>query len=99
MSVLAVGVSHRSSPVALLERVALDDGRRVKAMAEMVNSSAVDEVMMVSTCNRTEVYADVGKFHPAVATITELLSWHTGVAMSELTEHLYVHYEERAVQH
>ncbi|RNL84428.1 glutamyl-tRNA reductase [Halostreptopolyspora alba] len=99
MSVLAVGVSHRSSPVALLERVALDDDARRKAMSQMANSSAVNEVMMVSTCNRTEIYADVDKFHPAVTAVTELLSWHTGVALSELSDHLYVHYEERAIQH
>lgn len=99
MSVLAVGVSHRSSPVALLERVALDDDARRKAMSQMANSSAINEVMMVSTCNRTEVYADVDKFHPAVTAVTELLSWHTGVTLNELSDHCYVHYEERAVQH
>lgn len=99
MSVLAVGVSHRSSPVALLERVALDDDTRRKAMSEMANSSAVNEVMMVSTCNRTEIYADVDKFHAALTTVTELLSWHTGVPLGELSQHLYVHYDERAVQH
>ncbi|WP_046471797.1 glutamyl-tRNA reductase [Allosalinactinospora lopnorensis] len=99
MSVLAVGLSHRSSPVALLERVALSDEARLKAMSEMANASSVNEVMMVSTCNRTEIYADVDKFHPGVAAVTELFSWHTGVALSEFSQHLYVHYEERAVQH
>lgn len=99
MSVLAVGLSHRSSPVALLERVALDGQTRTKLVAEMVGSDSVNEVMVVSTCNRTEVYADVESFHGGVAAITELLSWHTGVALGELSEHLYVHYEDRAVQH
>ncbi|MGI5119902.1 glutamyl-tRNA reductase [Marinactinospora thermotolerans] len=99
MSVLAVGLSHRSSPVALLERVALSGESRLKVMSEMVGTSAVNEVMIVATCNRMEVYADVDKFHPGVTAISELLSWHTGVSMGELTEHLYVHYEERAVQH
>ncbi|MFC3998432.1 glutamyl-tRNA reductase [Nocardiopsis sediminis] len=99
MSVLAVGLSHRSSPVALLERVALDGPTRLEVMSEMVQAPSVNEVLMVSTCNRTEVYADVDKFHPAVAAITELLSWRTGVPLSELSQHAYVHYEERAVQH
>ncbi|MDA2806996.1 glutamyl-tRNA reductase [Nocardiopsis suaedae] len=99
MSVLAVGLSHRSSPVALLERAALSGEERLKLMSEMAASPAVDEVLMVSTCNRTEVYAEVDRFHPALNTITSLLSERTGVSMGELTEHAYVHYEERAVQH
>ncbi|MFD3687792.1 glutamyl-tRNA reductase [Nocardiopsis sp. NPDC058631] len=99
MSVLAVGLSHRSSPVALLERVALNGETRTKAIGEMVGSDTVNEVMVVSTCNRTEVYADVEAFHGGVAAITELLSWHSGVPLGELSEHLYVHYEDRAVQH
>ncbi|MBB6173914.1 glutamyl-tRNA reductase [Nocardiopsis mwathae] len=85
--------------MALLERAALDGQTRLKVMAEMANAAAVNEVLMVSTCNRTEIYADVEKFHPGVAAITEILSWHTGVSLAELTEHAYVHYEERAVQH
>ncbi|RKS06105.1 glutamyl-tRNA reductase [Nocardiopsis sp. Huas11] len=99
MSVLAVGLSHRSSPVALLERVALNGETRTRAVGEMVASEAVNEAMVVSTCNRTEVYADVSAFHGGVAAITELLSWHTGVALGELSDHLYVHYEDQAVQH
>ncbi|TQN27550.1 glutamyl-tRNA reductase [Haloactinospora alba] len=99
MSVLAVGLSHRSSPVALLERVALDDETRRKAMSEMSNAATVNEVMMVSTCNRTEIHADVARFHPGVTTVTELLSQYSGVPLDELSPHLYVHYEERAVQH
>ncbi|GLU49167.1 glutamyl-tRNA reductase [Nocardiopsis ansamitocini] len=99
MSVLAVGMSHRSSPVALLERVALSGEVRLKVMSEIMGATAVNEVMMVATCNRVEVYADVDQFHPGVAAISELLSWHTGVSLGELTRHLYVHYEERAVQH
>ncbi|QBI52146.1 glutamyl-tRNA reductase [Streptomonospora litoralis] len=99
MSVLAVGVSHRSSPVALLESVALEGQARLKVMAEMASAPSVNEALIVSTCNRTEIYADVDKFHPAVAAVTELLSWHTGVSLSELSQHAYVHFEERAVQH
>ncbi|WP_017613047.1 glutamyl-tRNA reductase [Nocardiopsis salina] len=99
MSVLAVGLSHRSSPVALLERVALNGETRAKAVAEMLGSEPVSEAMVVSTCNRTEIYADVETYHGGVAAVTELLSWHTGVPLSELSDHLYVHYEDSAVEH
>ena len=99
MSVLAVGLSHRSSPVALLERVALNGEARAKAVGEMLASDSVNEVMVLSTCNRTEIYADVSTYHGGVAAVTELLSWHTGVPLGELSEHVYVHYEDSAVQH
>lgn len=99
MSVLAVGLSHRSSPVTLLERVALNLETRTQAAGEMLASDSVNEAMVLSTCNRTEIYAHVPAFHGGVATITELLSWYTGVPLGELSEHLYVHYEDRAVQH
>ena len=54
---------------------------------------------MVSTCNRVEVYAEVDKFHGGVSSICDLLARHSGIPLSELTPNLYVHYEDRAVQH
>jgi glutamyl-tRNA reductase len=53
----------------------------------------------VSTCNRVEVYAEVEKFHGGVSVICELLARHAGIPLAELTPHLYVHYEDRAIQH
>ena len=54
---------------------------------------------MVATCNRVEVYVEADKFHPAVDAATEGLARATGVSPDELVPHLYVHYEDRAVQH
>ena len=54
---------------------------------------------MISTCNRVEVYAEVDRFHSGVAGVCELLSRHSGIPAHELTASLYVHYEDRAVQH
>lgn len=99
MSVLAVGLSHKSSPVALLERATLAAEARAKFLMDLTEAPDVNESMAVATCNRLEVYADVDKFHGGVAAVCELLSDHTGVPLNELTRHLYVHYEERAVQH
>jgi glutamyl-tRNA reductase len=99
MSVLTVGLSHRSATVALLERTAQDDDGVVKLLTELLEADHVDEALVVSTCNRLEVYADVTKFHGGVQEVTERISARTGVAVEELAEHLYVHYEDRAVQH
>lgn len=99
MSLLAVGLSHRSAPHALLERAALSTERTGKLLADLAASPNVHEAAALATCNRIEVFAGVDKFHAAVTEITELLSVHTGIPPAELTPYLYVHYDGRAVQH
>jgi len=99
VSVLVVGLSHRSAPVALLEQTALTDDAQSKLIADAIAGEHVDEAVVLATCNRLEVYADVRKFHGGVQDVTELIVERTGVPLDELTGHLYVHYEDRAVQH
>jgi glutamyl-tRNA reductase len=99
MSVLVVGLSHRSAPVELLERTALPDDAQAKLIADALEAEHVDEAFVLATCNRLEVYADVRKFHGGVQDVTELVVERTGVSLDDLTAHLYVHYEDRAVQH
>jgi glutamyl-tRNA reductase len=99
MSVLVVGLNHKGAPLALLERTALTGDALVKLLHDIARSDDVAGAVALSTCNRVEIYADVGKFHGAVAAICELLSRHSGVPQAELTPCLYVHYEDRAAQH
>ncbi len=99
MSVLAIGLSHRTAPVGLLERVALGPDAMIKLLRDAVTGDYGAEAVVLSTCNRVEVYAEVEKFHGGVSTLAELLARHAGVPLDELTPHLYVHYEERAVAH
>jgi glutamyl-tRNA reductase len=99
MSILVVGLSHRSAPVAVLERAAVAGDDLTKLLHDVRESGHVAETVVVSTCNRVEVYAAVDKFHGGVSAISELLSRHSGVPLDELHQYLYVHYEERAIQH
>jgi glutamyl-tRNA reductase len=99
MSVLVVGLSHRSAPVAVLERAAVSGDALGKLLRDVFHAEDVAGTFAVSTCNRVEVYAEVDKFHAGVSVICEMLARHSGVALPELTPHLYVHYEDRAVQH
>ena len=99
MSVLVVGLSHRSAPVAVLERAAVSGDALGKLLHDVFHAEHVAGTFTVSTCNRVEVYAEVDKFHAGVSVICEMLARHSGVALPELTRHLYVHYEDRAVQH
>lgn len=99
MSVLVVGVSHRTAPVALLEQVSVSGDALVKLLHDVQQDVRVAESMVVSTCNRVEVYAVVDRFHAAVNAVSELLGVHSGVPLERLAGHLYVHYEDRAVEH
>jgi glutamyl-tRNA reductase len=65
----------------------------------MLRGSHVTEVMMLSTCNRIEVYAVVDAFHGGLADVSSVLGRHAALPLPELTEHLYVHYAGSAVQH
>jgi glutamyl-tRNA reductase len=99
MSVLVVGTSHRSAPVTVLERAAISGDELTKLLRDVFHSEHVAGTFVVSTCNRVEVYAEVDKFHAGVSAICELLARHAGVALTDLTPHLYVHYEDGAAQH
>ena len=99
MSVLVVGLSHSSAAVATLERAVVSGDTLTKLLRDLVQAEPVAEAFVISTCNRVEVYADVDRFHAGVTAICELLARHCGVPSPELTPHLYVHYEERAISH
>jgi glutamyl-tRNA reductase len=99
VSTLVVGLSHKSAPVAVLERTAISGEDLDKLRSDVFHANHVAGTFIVSTCNRVEVYAEVDKFHGGVSSISDLLAWHSGIPLADLTPHLYVHYEDRAVQH
>jgi glutamyl-tRNA reductase len=99
VSVLVVGLSHRSAPVAVLERAVVSGDALGKLLRDVFHAEHVAGTFTVSTCNRVEIYAEVDKFHAGVSVICEMLARHSGIALPQLTPHLYVHYEDRAVQH
>jgi glutamyl-tRNA reductase len=99
MSYLVVGISHRSADINVLERVALDPDAATKLALTVKQSPAVAESAVVATCNRTEVYATVDRFHAGMDEVTAILADVTGVPLLDLAEHLYVHFEEGAVAH
>ncbi|MFD3533581.1 glutamyl-tRNA reductase [Streptomyces sp. NPDC058664] len=99
MSLLVVGLSHRSAPVSILERAALAADTQAKLLQDTLAAEPAAEGTVLATCNRIELYADVDKFHAGVAELSTLLAQHSGVGLDELTPYLYVHYEDRAVHH
>lgn len=99
MSVLLFGVSHRSAPVPILEQLSTDEADQVKIVDKVLQSPLVTEAMMLSTCNRVEVYAVVDAFHGGLSVIGQVLSEHAGITMGDLTKYAYVRYSEAAVEH
>ncbi|MFI1400852.1 glutamyl-tRNA reductase [Streptomyces sp. NPDC020681] len=99
MSLLVVGLSHRSAPVSVLERASLSSDTQIKLLQDTLAAEPATEAAVLATCNRIELYADVDKFHAGVAELSTLLAQHSGVGLEELTPYLYVHYEDRAVHH
>jgi len=99
MTVLVVGVSHRSAPVEMLERVALDEVAARKLSQDLIDCEHVGETVVISTCNRVEVYAEVDRFHAGIEEVSRLLADRAGAGRDDVVPHLFVHYDEAAVAH
>ena len=99
MSILVVGLSYKSAPVSVLESASVSTDDVPKLLDELRTAPAISEVLLLSTCNRIEIYADVARFHPALAEISSVLARHAGLTVPDLGEHLYVHFAEAAVGH
>jgi glutamyl-tRNA reductase len=99
VSVLLFGVSHRSAPVPVLEQLSTDESDQVKIADRLLQSSLITEAMVLSTCNRVEVYAVVDAFHGGLSVIGQVLAEHSGMSLNDLTKYAYVRYAEAAVEH
>jgi glutamyl-tRNA reductase len=99
MSVLLFGVSHRSAPVSVLEKLSTDEADQAKIVEQLLQSSLVTEAMVLSTCNRVEIYAVVDAFHGGLSVIGQVLAEHSSMGLGDLTKYAYVRYAEAAVEH
>jgi len=99
VSLLAVGVSHQTAPVALLEQFAMGADDTVKALHELVGSDHVSEAIVLATCNRVEVFAEVDRFHGGVTEVSRVLARQAGATVEELSPYVTIHYEDQAVAH
>jgi glutamyl-tRNA reductase len=99
MAILALGISHRGATVELLERLAFEDDDYAKAYRRAIDDGALEQAVILSTCNRVEVYASVQAYHAGFQSLKRLLSETRNVAPEELAEPLYSHFEDDAVEH
>jgi glutamyl-tRNA reductase len=99
MSILVIGVNHRSSPVALLERLTLAPDDLGKSVAGLAQRDNIREAVVLSTCNRTEVYVVAELFHGAYGDVRDFLCEISDLSVDELTPHLYSQHDSAAVTH
>lgn len=96
---LVVGVSHRTAPVELLEKLSIPRSDIPSVLRNLVALPYVNEAVVLSTCNRVEVYAATTAFHGGLAGIGGVLAGRAGLSVSALASHAYVHYDGDAVRH
>jgi glutamyl-tRNA reductase len=99
MGILTLGISFRRAPIELLERLAFGDDDLTKAYRRVEELDGVDEAVVLSTCNRVEVYGSVASYHAGFLSLKRLLAESRGVDLDELSEPLYSHWEQDAAEH
>jgi len=99
MSILVIGVNHRSGPLSLLERVTISPDRLGKAVAGLALRDNIREAVVLSTCNRTEIYVVAELFHGAYGDVRDFLCELGDLTVDELTPHLYSQHDAAAVAH
>ena len=99
MSIAVVGMNHRTVPLDALEPMIVSPADLPKALSDLAERPYLDEVVVLSTCMRTEVYALVNRFHGAMADIREFFATWSGQPPEEFSGSLYSYFDEAAVSH
>ncbi len=99
MSIIVLGLSHRSAPLSVLEAVSMTAEQVSDLGARLMAGETIQEAVVLATCNRLELYVAATNFHGAVDELTEALVGTTELALDRFKDHLYVHYEEGAIAH
>jgi glutamyl-tRNA reductase len=99
MAILTLGISYRRAPIDLLERLAFNDDDLVKAYRLAGDAEAIGECVILSTCNRVEIYGAVPAYHEGFLALRDVLTKSRGVDAEELAEPLYSHWERDASEH
>ncbi len=99
MAIVVCGLSHKTVPLPVLEQLAFPPSALPKALSQLMDHEPIREGVILSTCNRTEIYAIVHRFHPAVEAARRFLSDVSGVGQDRISEGLYTYYDTSAVRH
>ena len=99
MSLVVIGCNHRSTPLDVLERLTVAPEDLPKTLHEAASAENLSEAVVLSTCNRIEVYAYAERFHGGYADVRELLSLHSGLPPESVADELYAYHDTDAARH
>ena len=98
-SLVVVGLNHRTAPIALLEQLAVSEELLPKALHDLSAREDVVEAVVLSTCNRIEIYAGVSRFHAGAQDLRNFMAEFCHIAPEDFVDHLYTYHDEGAVRH
>jgi glutamyl-tRNA reductase len=99
VSVVVVGLNHRTVPLDVLERMTVNEARLPKALYDLRTRPNLNEAVVLSTCNRTEIYAVAERYHGAIDDIRTFLTDLSGLDIETFADHVYAYHDDFAVSH
>ncbi len=100
MNIIVVGLSHKTAPIEIRERLAVPESRMGEALSRLCSYPGIKEGILLSTCNRVEVYAVVEDIESGYSRVQEFLAdTHLSLSSEQLTPHLYWHAGDKAIAH
>ncbi len=99
MAIVVCGLSHKTAPLPVLEQVAFTPAELGKSLSRLLDHDPIHEGVILSTCNRTEVYATVHRFHPAIEAVRNFISDTSGVSQDAISNGLYTFWDADAARH
>jgi glutamyl-tRNA reductase len=99
VSVVVVGLNHRTVPLEVLERMTVNDARLPKALYDLRTRANLNEAVVLSTCNRTEIYAMAERYHGAIDDVRTFLTDLSGLNIDTFSDHVYAYHDDFAVAH
>jgi len=99
MNIAVVGLSHKTAPVEIREKLSIPEDQIEKAIAHLCNYPHIEEVAILSTCNRIEIYIVVTEMEQATREVAEFLAEHSKLPFDHLYQHLFILQQQDAARH
>jgi len=99
MNIAVIGLSHKTAPVHVREKLSIPSAQTADAIAHLTSCPHLDEVSILSTCNRLEIHIVTEETEYGIREVTQFLSEHSGLPLHELRKHLFILLHQDAVTH
>ena len=99
MNIAVIGLSHKTAPVQIREKLSIPTAQTGDAIAHLTHCPHIDEVSILSTCNRLEIHIVTEETEQGIREVTQFLSEHSGLPLPELRQHLFILLHQDAINH